>query len=106
MGNDVTYIHAGWLIDVSGAAAQNNIKIVNSGLNSLIVFGRQTAPQFDSDELDATVKVAGQRGFKTMVHPNGKIPVQEALDAQCDSIEHGFFMGTMYMDQMAGSRTI
>ena len=27
MGNEITYIHAGWLIDGSGAEIQNNMKI-------------------------------------------------------------------------------
>ncbi len=84
----------------------DHIKIVNSGLNSMIDFGKQTAPQFDANELDAAVKAARQRGFKIMVHANGNIPVKLALDAQCDSIEHGFFMGTANMEQMAASQTI
>ena len=86
-------------------AAIDHIKIVNSGLNSLTAFGKQTDPQFDTDELKAAVRAARHRGFKTMVHANGKIPVKTALDAGCDSIEHGFFMGAENMHQMADSRT-
>ncbi len=71
----------------------DHIKIVNSGLNSLTCFAKETEPQFDSAELKAAVRAARQRGLKTMVHANGKIPVKIAVDAGCDSIEHGFFMG-------------
>ena len=45
----------------------DHIKIVNSGLNSLIEFGKQTQPQFDSDELRAAVSAADQRRLKIMV---------------------------------------
>ena len=83
----------------------DHIKIVNSGINSLSVFGKETAPQFQSDEMIAAVRAARQRGFKTMVHANGKAPVKIALDAGCDSIEHGFFMGVDNLQQMAASRT-
>jgi imidazolonepropionase-like amidohydrolase len=84
----------------------DHIKIVNSGLNSLYVFGKETAPQFGSGELAAAIRAARQRGYKTMVHANGKIPVKAALDAGCDSIEHGFFMGRENINRLADSRTI
>ncbi len=83
----------------------DHIKIVNSGLNSLTVFGQETAPQFGSDDMIAAVRAARRRGFKTMVHANGKAAVKIALDAGCDSIEHGFFMGTDNLHRMADSRT-
>ncbi|MEJ2222362.1 MAG: amidohydrolase family protein [Desulfobacterales bacterium] len=79
----------------------DHIKIVNSGLNSLTEFARETAPQFDSAELKAAVKAARKRGFKTMVHANGKLPVKIAINAGCDSIEHGFFMGKENLNRLA-----
>ena len=79
----------------------DHIKIVNSGLNSLVEFGRQTIPQFDGDELRAAVSAADQRRLKIMVHANGQIPVQTAVAAGCHSIEHGFFMGTDNFSLMA-----
>jgi hypothetical protein len=36
-------------------AGSDHVKIVNSGLNSLIKFGHETAPQFDIQELKAAV---------------------------------------------------
>jgi len=83
----------------------DHIKIVNSGLNSLTVFGRQTRPQFDTAEMKAAIQAAGQRGFKTMVHANGEIPVKIAVEAGCDSIEHGFFMGKENLLRMADRGT-
>jgi len=85
--------------------AVDQIKIVNSGLNSLTCFAKETEPQFNSAELKAAVRAARQRGLKTMVHANGKIPVKIAVDAGCDSIEHGFFMGEENLYRMAGRGT-
>jgi imidazolonepropionase-like amidohydrolase len=79
----------------------DHIKIVNSGLNSLSCFAKETEPQFDSAELKAAVRVARQCGLKTMVHANGKLPVKIAVDAGCDSIEHGFFMGVENLYRIA-----
>lgn len=40
-----------------------------------------------------------------MVHANGQLPVRLALEAGCDSIEHGFFMGRENLERMAESQT-
>ena len=83
----------------------DQVKIINSGINSLTDFGRQTSPQFDPDDLKAAVAEAHRRGLPVMVHANGKQPVAEALAAGCDSIEHGFFMGEDNMGRMADRGT-
>jgi imidazolonepropionase-like amidohydrolase len=74
-------------------AGADHVKIVNSGLNSLLEFGRLTAPQFSTDEIRAAVRAAGKRGLAVMVHANGPEPVRRAVEAGVGSIEHGFFMG-------------
>jgi imidazolonepropionase-like amidohydrolase len=84
----------------------DHIKILNSGLNSLSEFGRETAPQFGRDELEAAFQDARKLGRKVMVHANGKLPVQVAVEAGCDSIEHGFFMGEENMKRMADRQVI
>jgi imidazolonepropionase-like amidohydrolase len=82
----------------------DHIKIVNSGLNSLTEYGKETLLQFDVSELKAAVSAANQRNLKIMVHANGQIPVQIAIDAGCHSIEHGFFMGDDNLKTMAEKR--
>jgi len=79
----------------------DHVKIVNSGLNSLSEFGKETPPQFDSTELREGVRAAHDRGLRVMIHCNGTLPVQIAVEAGCDSIEHGFFMGTDNLRRMA-----
>ena len=79
----------------------DHIKIVNSGLNSLVRFGKETSPQFGVTELKEAVKIGKRFGCKTMVHANGKKPVEIAIKSGCHSIEHGFFMGKENLKRMA-----
>jgi imidazolonepropionase-like amidohydrolase len=84
----------------------DHTKIVNSGLNSLTRFGQETAPQFGVEELEEAVKRAHALGLKVMVHANGRVPVGWAVEAACDSIEHGFFMGRENLEKMAERGTM
>ena len=79
----------------------DHVKVVNSGLNSLCVFGQQTQPQFTVKELRSLIQAANRRGKKVMAHANGELPVRLALEAGCQSIEHGFFMGRANLEMMA-----
>ena len=79
----------------------DHVKIINSGLNSLKEFGRETLPQFKPDDLKNAVNAASLSGFKVMVHANGRLPVKIAIEAGCASIEHGFFMGKKNLALMA-----
>ena len=81
------------------------VKIVNSGLNSLNVYAKQTAPQFTEKELRELVEAAEKRGQKVMVHANGNEPVRMAVAAGCHSIEHGYFMGEENIELMAEKNT-
>ena len=79
----------------------DHIKLVNSGMNSLEQFGRQTEPQFDQDRLTAIRAAAVNKHLPLMVHANGAAPVASALAGGCDSIEHGYFMGEDNLGRMA-----
>ena len=81
--------------------AVDHVKIVNSGLNSLKVFGKETLPQFEQTELTRGIDAARRLGLKTMVHANGAHPARMAVDAGCHSVEHGFFMGSENLRIMA-----
>lgn len=83
----------------------DQVKLINSGLNSLSVFNHQTLPQFTFEEMKAAICHAEDRGLKVMVHANGVLPVQMALSAGAHSIEHGFFMGKENLEAMAESQT-
>ena len=82
------------------------IKVVGSGLNSLVEFGKQTPPQFSLEELSRAVKAAKAMGLEIMIHANGEEPVRIALEAGCQSVEHGFFMGADNLKRMAGKGVV
>jgi imidazolonepropionase-like amidohydrolase len=84
-----------------GQKHADHVKIVNSGVNSLAEFGKETSPQFKSEDLEQTVHRAHHKGLKVMIHANGRRPVRQAIEAGCDSIEHGFFMGTENLKRLA-----
>ncbi|VEN73958.1 conserved hypothetical protein [Candidatus Desulfarcum epimagneticum] len=79
----------------------DHVKIINSGLNSLTEFAKETRPQFDLGEMTAAVEAARRLNLGVMAHANGKIPTQICVDAGCRSIEHGFFMGRETLRKMA-----
>jgi imidazolonepropionase-like amidohydrolase len=89
-----------------GYIRPDHIKVVNSGVNSLLSFGKETLPQFSLEELTQAVCEAERRNLKVMVHANGRMPVQIAIEAGCHSIEHGFFMGTENLARMRDRQTI
>ncbi len=83
----------------------DHIKVINSGINSLTRFAKETRPQFAPEELRELVRRAHARNMKVMVHANGREPVRQALEAGCDSLEHGFFMGRDNLLRLAGQPT-
>jgi len=95
------------LADAIGRTASriDHVKIVNSGLNSLTVFAKETTAQFQLPEMTQAVKACRAKGLPVMVHANGKLPVKIAVEAGCTSIEHGFFMGPDNLQRMAARKT-
>jgi imidazolonepropionase-like amidohydrolase len=83
----------------------DQVKLVNSGLNSLKIFARETDPQFTREDIAGLVAAAEQQGRKVMVHANGRVPVRLAVEGGCHSIEHGFFMGRENLQLMAEKGT-
>jgi len=82
----------------------DHVKIVNSGLNSLVRYGKETSPQFELHSLLEAARVCRKSNLRIMVHANGCRPVALALESGCDSIEHGFFMGRDNLERMAENR--
>jgi imidazolonepropionase-like amidohydrolase len=84
--------------------AIDHVKLVNSGLNSLKIYGRTTPPQFAPGHLARAVGAAAARRWPVMVHANGQRPVGDAVAAGARSIEHGFFMGADNLARLAAQR--
>lgn len=88
-----------------GLGRSDHIKIINSGINSLDRYGHQTPPQFSLTQLRTVARLAAQKRLPVMVHANGESAVRMALEAGCDSIEHGYFMGAENLKHMADTHT-
>jgi imidazolonepropionase-like amidohydrolase len=84
-----------------GPKQVHHVKIVNSGLNSLVDFGKETSPQFSLEDLKKAVLYCHTKGLKVMIHANGRNPVRDAIESGCDSVEHGFFMGKENLRRLA-----
>lgn len=82
----------------------DHIKVINSGVNSLKTYGRQTPPQFTQRELTDTEVYAENQSLRVMVHANGVLPVKMAIEAGCHSIDHGFFMGEENLEELAAKQ--
>ena len=86
---------------ISSQHQGNHIKIIQSGINSICQFGKETSPQFSQEEMTLICKWANLKNIPIMVHANGSLPVKIAIDAGCTSIEHGYFMGESNLKKMA-----
>ncbi len=91
---------------VEEAGPRGVVKIVQSGLNSLVEYRRLTPPQFTFTEMAAAVEAARALGLSVMAHANGEEPVQIAVLAGVASVEHGFFMGRKNLELMAEKEVI
>ena len=105
IGRAVPAGHDPLAVIVGGTGAGiDHIKLIQSGLNSLTDFGRQTPPQFDAETIRRIYSFSRRRGFGLMIHANGETPVAEAIAGGCDSIEHGYFMGDENLRKMRDAR--
>jgi len=89
------------LDSISSQHQGDHIKLIQSGINSVRQFGKETKPQFSQKEMSSICKWANQQNIPVMVHANGVQPVKIAIDAGCTSIEHGYFMGEENLKKMA-----
>lgn len=68
------------------------IKIMASGILDFDEFGKVSTPLQDARLIREMVSIAHAEGFAVMVHVNTAPQIRMALEAGCDSIEHGYYM--------------
>lgn len=68
------------------------IKIMTSGILDFDKFGTVSTPLNDFQLVREMVHIAHQEGMAVMVHVNTPSQIRMALEAGCDSIEHGYYM--------------
>lgn len=68
------------------------IKIMTSGILDFDEFGKVSTPLDDALLIKEMVSIAHSEGFSVMVHVNTPKQICMALEAGCDSVEHGYYM--------------
>ncbi len=68
------------------------IKVLNSGINSVKEFGKETEPQFSFKELDYIVNFANDNNLDVIVHVNGYSAIKETIKHDVTRLEHAFFI--------------
>jgi len=81
------------------------IKIMASGMVSLRDPGKVTTGGFDRDDLAWIVAEADSHGLEVMAHVNGEQAIIDASEAGVRSVEHGFFMTTRALEELASKKT-
>lgn len=82
------------------------IKIMTSGIMDFDQFGIITGTPLQTDEVREMIHIAHQEGLSVMAHTNGVKPVQDAILAGADSIEHGNYIDLETLRMMADAGTI
>lgn len=80
------------LVDRVSREKGDFIKIMASGILDFDKFGEVSTPLRDPDLIHKMVSIAHEEGFAVMVHVNTPQQICFALEAGCDSIEHGYYM--------------
>ncbi|MDY2629631.1 MAG: amidohydrolase family protein [Lachnospiraceae bacterium] len=80
------------LVDRVSREKGDFIKIMASGILDFDKFGEVSTPLQDPDLIHKMVSIAHEEGFAVMVHVNTPRQICFALEAGCDSIEHGYYM--------------
>jgi hypothetical protein len=68
------------------------IKIMASGILDFDEFGKVSTPLREPELIREMVSIAHGEGLAVMVHVNTPEQICYALEAGCDSIEHGYYM--------------
>ncbi len=79
----------------------DDVKIILTGVIDFAAGAVKGPPQFDAQELGAIVAAAHARGRRAFAHCSGLEGLRAAVAARVDSVEHGFFMTTDILDEMA-----
>jgi hypothetical protein len=79
-------------IKIIGEARADFLKIINSGIVSLLGACPVTEGGFSDEEWKVIQEEAARRGLKIRCHANGDLLIRQALAFGVSSIEHGFFV--------------
>ena len=76
------------------------IKLIATGIIDFKKGAVTTQPQMSADEIGAFVAAAASFGKQTFAHASGDAGIQNAIDGDVDSVEHGFFVRPDQLQRM------
>lgn len=82
------------------------IKIMTTGIMDFDHFGVVTGVPLSKSEVKEMIHIAHEEGMAVMAHINGIRPVQDALEAGVDSIEHGNYIDLDTVRMLADTDTV
>lgn len=82
------------------------IKIMISGILDFSNYGVLSCEPLKKEEIKMMVTLAKEEGFSVMAHVNGSDPVRYAIEAGVDSIEHGYYMDSACIQELADSKIV
>lgn len=82
------------------------VKIMTTGIMDFDQFGVITGTPLDKNEVKEMIHIAHEEGMAVMAHVNGAEPVQDAIEAGADSIEHGNYIDSETIKMLADSDTV
>lgn len=68
------------------------IKVLNSGINSIKEYAKETDPQFTDSEMEYIVKFAKEHNLEVIVHVNGEKAIRQTIKHNISRLEHAFFI--------------
>jgi len=83
----------------------DHLKLIVTGIMDFDNFGYYEKTQFTSSELNYMISRAKKENLKVMVHANGNEAVKMAIDADADTIEHGYLLDKQTLKEFIGSST-
>lgn len=89
------------LLDQLITLGVNQIKVIVSGIVSFKDYGKVGQVQWTLDELKEIAKISHEKGLKVMGHASSHEAVALAIKAGVDTIEHGYFLNSDDLEEMA-----
>ena len=82
------------------------VKIMTTGIMDFDQFGVITGEPLSKEEVREMIHIAHEEGMAVMAHTNGARPVQIAVEAGVDSIEHGNYIDRETIEVLSQSETV
>ena len=82
------------------------VKIMTTGIMDFEQFGVITGEPLDKKDVKEMIHIAHEEGMAVMAHTNGAGAVQDAVESNVDSIEHGNYIDLETIKMLADSDTV